>query len=145
MSTKHTGRPGDAKRDALRTLAAELQDSGHTIIQIAWNLRVSPGTARRLLAEATREFTTPDPDRPAWFTGSDEKLAVLRRAAEARGVVLDPATPPSEENAQELTDELADVLLTEKCFDANWDITPFGDLVESLIDGLHRYAYPDEH
>ncbi|MFD0279291.1 hypothetical protein ACFVHB_36090 [Kitasatospora sp. NPDC127111] len=83
------------------------------------------------------------PDRPAWFTGSDEKLAVLRRAAEARGVVLDPDTPPREEDAQELTDELADVLLTEHCFDADWEITPFGDLVEGLIDALNLYAYPD--
>ncbi|MEV6212558.1 hypothetical protein [Kitasatospora sp. NPDC051914] len=81
--------------------------------------------------------------RPAWFTGSDEKLTVLRRAAEVRGVVLHPDTPPGESDAQELTDELADLLLTEDCFDANWEITPFGDLVESLIDALNRYAYPN--
>ncbi|MGW2871293.1 hypothetical protein ACWDD9_20985 [Kitasatospora sp. NPDC001119] len=89
--------------------------------------------------------TAPDPHRPTWFAGSDEKLTVLRRAAEARGVALDPATPPSEEDAQELTDRLADILLAEGGFDGDWRTTPFGDLVEGLIDALHRYAYPDEH
>ncbi|GAA4833813.1 hypothetical protein [Kitasatospora terrestris] len=88
-------------------------------------------------------MSTPDLGRPAWFTGSDEKFAVLRRAAQARGVVLDPVTPPGEHDAQELTDELADVLLAESGFGADWEITPFGDLVEDLIDALNHYAYPD--
>ncbi|MFD8707677.1 hypothetical protein ACFV1W_34690 [Kitasatospora sp. NPDC059648] len=139
MSRRHS----PAEREELRREAIELKDSGHTIIQIAWNLRLSPKTARRLLTTATHDPQTPDPDRPAWFTGSDEKLALLRRAGEARGVVLDPATPPGQADAEELTDELADILLSEDCFDADWEITPFGDLVESLIDALNRYAYPD--
>ncbi|KDN80484.1 hypothetical protein [Kitasatospora cheerisanensis] len=58
-------------------------------------------------------MNTPYTGRPAWFIGPDEALAVLRRAAEARGVVLAPDTPPDEADAEELTDELADVLLTE--------------------------------
>ncbi|MEU9045613.1 MULTISPECIES: hypothetical protein [unclassified Kitasatospora] len=90
-------------------------------------------------------MTDRHPDRPAWFTGSDDSLALLRRAAGAVGVPLDPDTPPGEEDAQQLTDELGDILLTEHCFDADrdWEITPFGDLVETLIDTLNRYAYPD--
>ncbi|MFB7616851.1 hypothetical protein [Kitasatospora sp. NPDC056181] len=143
MSTRRTRHRSAAEREALRRQAVELTDTGHTISQIAWNLHVSPGTARRLLAIPTREPHAPDPDRLAWFTGSDEQLALLRRAAEERGVVLNPATPPGQEDAEELTDELADILLAEDCFDADWEITPFGDLVESLIDALNRYAYPD--
>ncbi|MFB8206020.1 hypothetical protein [Kitasatospora purpeofusca] len=143
MNTQHTPRPGDPKRDELRTLAADLKDSGHTISLIARNLRLSPSTARQLLAEAAQQHITPDPHRPAWFTGSDEKLAVLRRAADARGVALDPNNPPDEAQAQELTDALADFLLTEGGFDGNWQTTPFGDLVEDLIDALTRYAHPD--
>ncbi|MFD8755163.1 hypothetical protein ACFV0O_29950 [Kitasatospora sp. NPDC059577] len=87
----------------------------------------------------------PAPDRPAWFTGPEESLALLRGAAESGGVSLDPDTPPGEEDARVLTDELADVLLSGDCFDRDrdWEITPFGDLVETLIDTLNRYAYPD--
>ncbi|GAA1236743.1 hypothetical protein GCM10009665_28650 [Kitasatospora nipponensis] len=131
------------EREELRRQAVELGDSGHTISRIAWNLRISAGTARRLLTTPTRDPHAPDPHRPSWFTGPDETLALLRRAARARDVVLDPAEPPTEADAQELTDALADVLLTEDCFDADWEITPFGDVVESLIDALNRYAYPD--
>ncbi|MEV7603710.1 hypothetical protein AB0O91_40700 [Kitasatospora sp. NPDC089797] len=87
--------------------------------------------------------SAPHDGRPGWFTGSDEKLTLLRRVAGARGVVLDPDTPPAEADAEELTDGLADVLLTEHCFDADWETTPYGDLVESLIDALNPYAYPD--
>ncbi|MDH6711367.1 hypothetical protein P3T27_008125 [Kitasatospora sp. MAA19] len=142
MSTNRAHQRSTVQREELRRQAIELEDSGHTISQIAWNLRISPGNARRLLTTPARGPHTPNSDRPAWFTGSDEKLALLHRAAQARGVVLDPAAPPGEDDAQELTDELADILLTDDCFDGDWETTPFGDLVESLIDALNHYAYP---
>ncbi|WP_457033720.1 hypothetical protein [Kitasatospora sp. P5_F3] len=82
--------------------------------------------------------------RPAWFWGPADKLALLRRAAGEREVVLDPVTPPGEDEAQELIDELADIIVAEG-LDEQWSLTEFGDLAESLISGLHRYAYPDEH
>lgn len=72
-------------------------------------------------------------------------LAVLHRAARQSGVPLDPAAPPGEGQTQELTGALVGILLTEGGFDGEWATTPFGDQVESLIDGLHRYAYPNEH
>ncbi|MFD8595950.1 hypothetical protein ACFV1L_13175 [Kitasatospora sp. NPDC059646] len=56
---------------------------------------------------------------------------------------IDADSPPGEEDAQELTDELAGVLPSGDCFDADREITPFGDLVKSLIDALSLYAYPD--
>ncbi|MFE4973562.1 hypothetical protein ACFRAR_15780 [Kitasatospora sp. NPDC056651] len=90
----------------------------------------------------TRHAEPHDPDRPAWFTGSAEKLAVLRRAAAARDVVLDPGTPPGEEDARLLTDALAGLLL-DGGFDGDWNPTPFGHLVEDLIDALDNYADPD--
>lgn len=81
--------------------------------------------------------------RPLRFTGSDGKPAVLRRAAAARGVVLDPDTPPGGSDAREPADGLADSLVTEGGFDGDWRTTPFGDLVEDLVDALDRYAHPD--
>ncbi|MFG2910260.1 helix-turn-helix domain-containing protein [Kitasatospora sp. NPDC048286] len=145
MSAGHTRRPGTTRREELRVQAVTLKDSGHTIGQIALNLRISPSTAHRLLSRAARHATATAEDRLDWFTGPDEMLAVLRRAAQECRVVLDPVVRPSEKEAQKLTDALADVLLTEGGFDSEWTITPVGGLVESLIDALHRYAYPDEH
>ncbi|MER5868035.1 hypothetical protein [Kitasatospora sp. NPDC002040] len=138
----HPDRPG---RDELRTMAVHLRDSGHNPVQIAWNLRVSPNTARRLLAEADRPSAPPVPDRaehPGWYTGPQAALLLLARAAAEAAVTLDPDSPPGEEEAQRLVDVLADILLTEG-FDAEWMTNTSGDLIESLIDGLHRYAYPD--
>ncbi|MER6301601.1 helix-turn-helix domain-containing protein [Kitasatospora sp. NPDC001539] len=144
MNTERVSqRRSPVEREELRRQAIELEDSGHTVSQIAWNLRISPSTARRLLTTATRDPHAPDPDRPTWFTGPDEQLALLRRAAQARGVVLDLAVAPGEEDAQELTDELADILLAEGGFTADWEITKFGDMVERLIDALNQYAQPD--
>ncbi|MFE7562327.1 hypothetical protein [Kitasatospora sp. NPDC057500] len=143
MNTDRSRRRTPAEREELRRQATELRDTDHTINQIAWNLRISPSTARRLLTAPTRDPHAPDPDRPAWFTGPNEHLALLRRAAQARGVVLDLAVPPGEEDAQELTDELAGLLLTGDGFTGDWAVTPLGDMVESLIDALSFYAYPD--
>ncbi|WP_405021311.1 hypothetical protein OHV05_34795 [Kitasatospora sp. NBC_00070] len=63
MSTEHNGRLSAARRAELRTMALELGDSGHTVSQIAWNLRTSPSTARRLLTEATRAQDSTAPGR----------------------------------------------------------------------------------
>ncbi|MEU9133006.1 phosphatase PAP2 family protein [Kitasatospora sp. NPDC048540] len=82
------------------------------------------------------------PYRLAWFTGSAEARATLDLAAQNRGVTLSPTTPPGTEEAQELVDALSDLLLREGFAD-DWEITPFGSLVEDLIDSLSRYAYPD--
>jgi MarR-like DNA-binding transcriptional regulator SgrR of sgrS sRNA len=82
-----------------------------------------------------------DSGRPAWFTGTDEALATLRRAAATRGITLHPQAAPTSEATEELTDELSDILLTENGFDSDWEITPFGDMVEGLIDALN--ALPD--
>jgi hypothetical protein len=145
MSAEHARRVGAIRQEELRVQAVALKDSGHTVSQIASNLRISPSTAYRLLSQAAQQANATVEDRLGWFTGRGEMLAVLHRAARERGVVLDPVVPPGEEEAGELTDALVNVLLTEGGFDGEWEITPFGDLVESLIDGLHRYAYPDEH
>ncbi|SDT83493.1 hypothetical protein SAMN05216371_8329 [Streptomyces sp. TLI_053] len=137
--------PAKPGRDELRTMAAQLRDSGHNPVQIAWNLRISPNTARRLLAEADRPSAPPVPDhaqRPGWFTGPEAALLLLTRAAAEATVTLDPHSPPGQEDAQRLVDALADILLTDG-FDAEWMTTASGDLIESLIDGLHQYAYPD--
>jgi hypothetical protein len=83
-----------------------------------------------------------DPTRPAWFTGREEALAVLRRAARDRGITLDPATAPNADEAWELSEGLCSILIAEG-FEGDWEITPFGDMVEDLIDGLHQYAEPD--
>ncbi|WP_354644277.1 hypothetical protein [Kitasatospora camelliae] len=77
-----------------------------------------------------------DSDRPAWFTGPDEALAVLRRAAERRGVTLDPAVPPGAEEAGELTEALSDILLSEGGLDGELEMTPFGTMIEDLLDLL---------
>ncbi|MFJ5924297.1 hypothetical protein ACIQF6_17030 [Kitasatospora sp. NPDC092948] len=136
-------RPGPAEHREPRRQTAEPKDNGHTTGRTARNPRTPPGTTRRPPTTPTCEPGTPDPDRPTWLTGTDDKLTLLRRAAQARGVVLDAAAPPTETDAQELTDELADLLLSGDGFEADWEITQFGDLVESLIDALNRYAYPD--
>ncbi|BFV54976.1 hypothetical protein KCMC57_up00800 [Kitasatospora sp. CMC57] len=82
--------------------------------------------------------------RPAWFRGSADKLAVLKEAATKAGVVLQQDVTPSVDEAQGLEEALAEIL-QRRGFEAGWEINAFGSLVESLIDGLHQYAYPDEH
>ncbi|RKE16784.1 hypothetical protein [Streptomyces sp. TLI_171] len=80
--------------------------------------------------------------QPGWFTGPEAGLPLLARAAAASAVTLDPVFPPGEEEAQQLVDALADILVAEG-FDTEWRTNTSGDLIESLIDALHRYAYPD--
>ncbi|MDH6137887.1 hypothetical protein P3T37_007325 [Kitasatospora sp. MAA4] len=82
--------------------------------------------------------------RPAWFRGCAETLAVLKGAAAGCGVTLHQDTAPTVDQAQALEEELADTLIA-RGFEGDWEITPFGSLVENLIDALHRYAYPDGH
>ncbi|MFJ8038897.1 helix-turn-helix domain-containing protein [Kitasatospora sp. NPDC096147] len=144
MNSKKTPRPADPARpdrNELRAMAVQLRDSGHNPIQIAWNLRISPNTAHRLLAEADRPGPPAAPDgaeRPGWFTGPKAALLLLARAAAEAAVNLDPLSPPGEEEAQRLVDVLADILVAEG-FDAEWVTNASGDLIE----GLHQYAYPD--
>jgi hypothetical protein len=87
--------------------------------------------------------TGPQPPRPyRWFPSSEEKLAVLREAAASRGIILDAQRPPTADEAETLADELMDIL-TDRGFEADWEITPFGGLVEDVIDIVYPYVDPD--
>jgi hypothetical protein len=84
-----------------------------------------------------------DGERPTWFTGPAEGLAILNEASVRCGVQLDPSTPPSEDEAWELADALTSILVATG-FDGEYRPTPRGQLIESLIDALAVYYDTDD-
>ncbi|WP_457033721.1 hypothetical protein [Kitasatospora sp. P5_F3] len=82
------------------------------------------------------------PEPFSWFVSSQEKQAILREAATSRGVTLHVQRPPTPEEAETLADELMDILIG-RGFEADWEITSFGGLVEDVIDIVYPYVDPD--
>lgn len=82
------------------------------------------------------------PGKPVWYSGPPESLELLKESAIRRGIPLRSDTPPSADEADELVSSLGDLFL-EAGYDENYDPTPLGLVIESLIDGLSQYCDDD--
>lgn len=77
-------------------------------------------------------------ERFVWYTGGEKGRDFLKKAAERSKITLRRGSPPSPGEAEELASSLLDLFI-KFGHDGDYNPTPDGLVIESLIDSLSRY------